>query len=110
MQGSGTVVDAPDLARIDHMEASLIYCASCGAANPLDATSCFACGHPDLVATSLTASPPPGVLSPTTLLKQRYRLLAQIGKGGFGAVYKAEDTQPGDRQAASMEGHHLAAR
>jgi serine/threonine protein kinase len=69
----------------------LLYCNSCGAANKEQATQCFACGEP--------------VHAPVkeTLLKQRYRLLGQIGQGGFGVVYKAEDTQYGDRLVAIKE-------
>ncbi len=38
-----------------------------------------------------------------SLLKQRYRLLAQIGTGGFGAVYQAQDSELGDRAVAVKE-------
>lgn len=37
------------------------------------------------------------------MLKQRYRIISQIGKGGFGAVYKAMDTQFGNRLVAIKE-------
>jgi WD40 repeat protein/tRNA A-37 threonylcarbamoyl transferase component Bud32 len=92
------------------MSGSSVFCATCGAANPSDAVTCFACGHPPLVA---VAQPPGGVgaagvastILPASqpLLKQRYRLLAQIGKGGFGAVYQAEDTELGNRKVAVKE-------
>jgi serine/threonine protein kinase len=37
------------------------------------------------------------------LLKQRYRVLMKIGRGGFGAVYKAADLQFGNRMVAIKE-------
>jgi serine/threonine protein kinase len=37
------------------------------------------------------------------LLKQRYRVLTQVGKGGFGAVYKAADLLFGNRLVAIKE-------
>jgi serine/threonine protein kinase len=35
-----------------------------------------------------------------TLLRQRYHLLSQVGKGGFGIIYKAVDTRLGNRIVA----------
>jgi serine/threonine protein kinase len=37
------------------------------------------------------------------MLKQRYAILAQAGRGGFGAVYKAKDMQEGNRLVAIKE-------
>ncbi|HVB22866.1 MAG TPA: serine/threonine-protein kinase [Ktedonobacteraceae bacterium] len=75
------------------------YCLTCGAANRAEAEVCFACG------TSMKITVP---LSPVSsaklvgqpLLKQRYRILAQVGNGGFSVVYKAEDTRDGNREVA----------
>jgi len=44
-----------------------------------------------------------GLLPPNLLLKQRYRILGQVGKGGFSAVYKVEDSQFGNRLLAVKE-------
>jgi len=87
------------------------YCTTCGAANQAQDAFCFACGKP-----LQTAVPPPqypvtgsasgtltGLLTPNHLLKQRYLILSQLGKGGFGAVYKAEDAQLGNRLLAVKE-------
>lgn len=42
---------------------------------------------------------PTGSLSPDTLVHGRYRVVRQIGRGGMGAVYEAEDTRLGNRVA-----------
>ena len=44
-----------------------------------------------------------GKLTQQHMLKQRYIVLAQIGRGGFGAVYRATDTQFGGRHVAIKE-------
>jgi serine/threonine protein kinase len=93
------------------MSAATLYCATCGAANPADAPRCFACGNPPQAHSPYEFIPavtsPSGTFSGTAsvhhLLKQRYHLLRQVGKGGFGAVYQAQDTQLGNRLVAVKE-------
>ncbi len=83
---------------------SSLFCDSCGAANRAQATFCKICGQPlhgttnGSISSTLT-----GRLSQQHILKQRYVILAQIGCGGFGAVYKAADTQFGSRLVAVKE-------
>src|SRR6184192_3269301 len=76
--------------RSEEMISSERYCSSCGAANAQDAESCFACG----LSLKITLPLPLELTSSNSqyLLQERYRILAQVGKGGFSAVYKAVDT------------------
>jgi WD40 repeat protein len=70
---------------------SQLYCNNCGAANQDQTEHCFAC------------QAPLRTLSKESLLKERYRILVQVGQGGFGAVYKVEDTHAGNRTFALKE-------
>ncbi|GCE08986.1 serine/threonine-protein kinase [Dictyobacter aurantiacus] len=74
------------------MDSTQCYCSHCGAANDTDAERCFACDH------ILKQSELP--VEDVDLLHNRYRLLHKSGTGGFGAVYKAQDTHNYDQYVA----------
>ena len=80
-----------------------LYCDTCGTANRSQAIFCFSCGQRLLAPGGSNAHQPTGLLLTNHLLKQRYRVLMQIGKGGFGAVYKAADMLFGNRLVAIKE-------
>ncbi len=85
---------------------SYLFCDTCGAANRVQATFCKACGQPLYISITngaTSSSTRTGLLSHQHMLKQRYLVLAQVGRGGFGAVYKAADTQFGNRLVAVKE-------
>lgn len=94
-----------------------LFCDTCGAANRVQASFCAVCGNPLRVSIpayvsnqnsiintqSSTSSTLTGLLTQRHMLKQRYLILNQVGRGGFGAVYKAADTQFGNRTVAVKE-------
>lgn len=94
-------------------QSAQLFCDHCGAANRSQASFCAVCGYslhstfphnaPFTSANSSVSSTLTGRLSQQHMLKQRYVILTQIGRGGFGAVYKAADTQFGNRTVAVKE-------
>jgi len=84
------------------------YCPTCGAAHesaPSEDARCFACGA--LLDHAPSTSAAVGErLAPGDLLHGRYRVINQVGTGGYGAVYRAHDTLAGDK-AVAIKAIHL---
>ncbi len=74
------------------MQTTTWFCTTCGAANDVEQTVCFACQQPHSEYTQQAER--------LGLLQGRYRPLTQVGVGGFGVVYKALDTQSAERVVA----------
>ncbi|WP_220200151.1 protein kinase domain-containing protein [Ktedonospora formicarum] len=89
----------------------MLFCDYCGAENSDTVAQCIFC-HQPLISTTTTASssssglqqlllpasaapsspqatPPPNPQASASLLYQKYRLLEQIGEGGYASIYKA---------------------
>ena len=67
----------------DTAQDSTALCQSCGESNPAEAKFCGACG------TELT----PPLPRPGDIIAERYRVVAPIGRGAMGTVYRAEHVQ-----------------
>lgn len=79
------------------------FCDNCGAANEPQATSCCFCGRPLQEAKPTLSGAATGSVLGDVVLKERYRIIAPVGQGGMGTVYRARDIELSNRQVAIKE-------
>ncbi|MBX5458154.1 MAG: substrate-binding domain-containing protein [Thermogemmatispora sp.] len=101
---------------MQHQTGGFLTCGHCGTPNAPSEQFCVNCGYtlagpPTGIYAAVVSSAPStgngrritGSLSPGTLLSGRYRIVDLVGKGGFGAVYKALDLRFSARRQVAIK-------